>query len=122
MSVDTALHAALDPIFTSRVWANAFPQEPGTPAVPAVRFVVVSGDPTLDICAEDNEDTDDIRVQLDVIAATYAALKTIKAQVINAMKGLTPPAVRQPGGFEAFDDDVRAHRWSVDYVFSQSSA
>ena len=87
-----------------------------------MRFTVISENNFPDQCGSDDTDTDDVSVQIDVVAQTYDAMRTLKANVITRMAAATTPAVRQPGGGEVFDSATKTHRAILEYLFQPSSA
>jgi hypothetical protein len=117
--VGTVLKTALGSLVDGRVHALTFPQL-SAPVWPAIRFTVVADTPFADQCGSEDEETDDIRVQLDVVALAYDDMKTLKSAVIAAMANTTPGAERV-GGFETFDDDTKTNRAVIEYVFHPSS-
>lgn len=122
MNVGVTIKDVLDGLVDGRVYASTFPQEPNVPTWPAIRFTVVNATVFPDQCGSDDEATDDVQVQLDVVARTYDAMKALRLRVIDAMRDCATPAVRQQGGFETFDAATKTHRAVVDYVFQPSSS
>ncbi len=120
MNVGLVIKPALSALVGGRVHAATFPQEPLAPSWPAIRFTVVSDTPFPDQCGSEDEPTDDVRVQLDVVALTYDVMKTLKSSVIAAMASVTPGCERT-GGFETFDAETKTHRAMIEYVFHPSS-
>lgn len=121
MSPGTVIVALLSPLVSSRVYASTFPQEPEEPTWPAIRFTVVSVSPVVDQCSSADTDTDDTRVQIDVVSRDYDEMVSLKASVIAAMATSTPGAQREPGGFETFDAETKTHRAVLDFTFQPSS-
>ena len=122
MNVGATIKDVLDGLVAGRVYASTFPQEPNAPTWPAIRFTVVGAAVFADQCGSDDEATDDVQVQIDVVALTYDAMKALRLRVIDAMRDCATPAVRQPGGFETFDATTKTHRAVLDYVFQPSSS
>jgi hypothetical protein len=124
--ISAIIHSALGPLVGGRVYPNTFEQPntepPRLPTWPAVRYQFISSDPAADICGTAGEELDDVRVQIDVVAKTFGAMKTLKEQVITAMMVVAPPAQRQPGGIETYDAETKTHRAVLEYVFYPSSA
>jgi hypothetical protein len=119
------IHTILGPLVNNRVFPNTFPQtDTGQLNVkwPAIRYQFVSDGVTPDLCGTPNDELDDARVQLDIVAAGYGTMKELKRNVIAAMAGLSPPALRQSGGFETFDEETKTHRAVMDYVVYPSSS
>lgn len=122
MSPGVVIKDAIGDLVGGRVYANTFPQESASPTWPAVRFTVITETNFPDQCGSDDTATDDVSVQIDVVAQTYDAMRTLKANVITRMATATTPAVRQPGGGEEFDAPTKTHRAILEYLFQPSSA
>jgi hypothetical protein len=112
----------LGPLVAGRVYASVFPQEDTAPTWPAIRFTVVADTPFPDQCGSEDTDSDDTRVQIDIVADGYDEVLALKAAAIAALATSTPAALREPGGFETYDADTRTHRAVLDYTFQPSSA
>ena len=120
MSLESDIFAALSPLFDgARVYAVRFPQEPVRPAFPAARFTFISTAPVDDICGTDDE-TADVRVQVDVIDETFDGARAKRASVITAMHGLATPT-RMAGSRDDFDQDLKLYLCSVDFLVYPSS-
>lgn len=111
---------ALKSLVSNRCYPNTFPQPPKVPIWPAIRYTVISQEPVPDICGTDVGDTDDTRVQIDCVAASYGDAYALRQSVIAAMQLVAPPCLRD-GGFETYDSETKTHRMSVDYLFHPSS-
>lgn len=121
--IDATVYAALTSLFSGRVYPDTFVQKNGQlPALPACRYTRISGFNQSTICGSDDEDTDDTRVQLDIVAGTYDERETLVAQVITAMMNLDPPCYREGGVNREFDSETRNYRAFMDYIFAPSSA
>lgn len=122
--IEGVVFTALRSLVGDRCYPNTFEQPPDgrLPTWPAIRYSVISSESAVDICGTDNVDTDDTIVQLDIVAKTHGAAVTLRDQVITAMMGLSPPAVRQPGGFTAYDEVTKTYRITLDYLFAGSSS
>jgi hypothetical protein len=119
--IEGQVFTALRSLVNDRCYPSIFPQPEGVPpAWPAIRYSVISRVNPTDICGTDDVRTDDTRVQIDIVALTHGAVLSLQDQVITAMMGLTPPAVRE-GGFVTFDEETKTHRASLDYLFCASS-
>lgn len=115
--------SALRNLVNGRCWPNHFMQpDQGPPTWPAIRYTVIASEPTPDIEGTADVLLDDVRVQLDLVDRTYGGVATLRDEVIAVMETLSPPAVRQPSGFETFDVETKTHRVVLEYVFYQSSA
>lgn len=122
MNPGAVVVSLLSSLVSGRVYASTFPQEPEEPTWPAIRFTVVGVSPVVDQCSSADTDTDDTRVQIDVVSRDYDEMVSLKASVIAAMATSTPAAQREPGGFETFDADTKTHRAVLDFTFQPSSA
>ena len=121
--IDQTVRAALKGLFAGRVYPDTFLQKNGKlPTLPACRYTRVSGINFTDICGSDHEDTDNTRVQIDIIAGTYDERETLIADVITAMMGLDPPCYRSDGVNREFDQETRNYRAFIDFIFTPSSA
>lgn len=122
--IDAVVRAALKAVFNNAVYANAFPQtEAGTglSRLPAARFQIVSAVSAPTVCGTDDRETDDTRVQIDVVAGDWDALMAKVDETIAALLNTYPPCTRE-NYFTTFDVETRTHRASMDYVFYPSSA
>lgn len=121
MNVPQVIFQELRALVQDRVYPNTFPQGEPLPVWPAIRYTIVSEDPAGSLCGTNDEESDSIRVQFDIVAVTFAAMRTLKAQVIAALDNSDPPSVREPGGFETYDAETRTHRAVIDFTFHQST-
>lgn len=121
MSVPQVVYDRLRGLVGDRCFPSVFAQGNALPVWPAIRYTLISADPGASLCGTNDEETDDVRVQLDIVAVTYPAMRALKAAAIAALDGTDPPCSRQPGGFETFDAETRTHRAVVDFVFQQST-
>lgn len=121
--IDQLLASALGPLVASRAWPNRFaqPEDARAPRWPAIRWQLVSADPGGSLCGTTDEDTDQGRVQIDIVAEDFDDMKSLKRQVIAALSNTDPPCTRQPGGFETFDQETKTHRAVVDFLFHPST-
>ncbi len=120
-SVPQAIFTALRSLVADRIYPNEFPQGNPLPVWPAIRFTIIVGDPSPTLCGTGDEDGDDIIVFIDVVAATYPAMRSLKAQVITALQSTDPPCARESGGQEGPDGETKTHRVVMTYRFQQSS-
>lgn len=120
--IEGVVFTALRSLVGDRCYPNTFEQPPDArlPTWPAIRYTLISGDNAFDLCGTDDVGTDDTVVQLDLVAKTHGAVVTLRDQVITAMQGLTPPAVRL-SMFNEYDETTKTHRITMDYLFSGSS-
>jgi hypothetical protein len=120
MNAGLVINAALTALGIGPIHALTIPQEKQS-TLPAAVFHVISDTPFPDQCGSDDEASDDVRVQIDIYAATYDGMKALKSHLIVLM-GATDPGCERVGGFETYDVDLKAHRASVDFMFHPSSA
>jgi len=130
--IEGLIYTALRSLVNDRCYPNAFPQEaispPGTttpvlvsPTWPVIVYQIISSVNEPTICGTDGFATDDTRVQIDVVAKTYGAMRALCEQVIAALESTDPPCTRQ--GFFTFKDNVtNTHQGTIDFVFYASSA
>lgn len=123
MNPGVIIKTALGPLVGDRVYANTFPQQNIAPTWPSIRFTVVGGEVFPDLCGSEVSETDDVRVQLDVVALEYDQMRTLVQQVISAMGMITdPPARRSLPTTETFDAGTKTHRAIIEYSFHPSSS
>lgn len=122
--IEGVVFTALRSLVSDRCYPNTFEQPPDgrLPTWPAIRYTVIASTPTPDICGTDDVLTDDVLVQLDIVAKTHGAALSLRDQVITAMMGLSPPAVRNGSGFTDYDLTTKTYRITLDYLFAGSSA
>ena len=121
MSVSTVIYTALQGLVSTRCYPNEFPQRDGSlPTWPAIRYTIVSEFAPPSQCGTNDESTDDTSVQIDVVAKDYAAMRTLKGQVITALQSTDPPCARD-GGQELWDAETKTHRAVLFYTFQASS-
>lgn len=120
--IDVAVRSALKTIFGGRVYPDTFMQRDGSlSALPACRYTRISGENFVTNCGSDDEATDNVRVQIDVIAGDYDSRETLIAQVITAMMSTDPPCYRDGGVIRTFDEETRNYRALMDFIFTPSS-
>jgi hypothetical protein len=118
MNIEETLKLALGGLVGGRIYPTIFPQAPATPVWPAIRYVRVSTSVFEDLCGEGDDDSHDVRVQLDIVAEGFVAARTLRDQVRIAMKSV---AVLASGEFQDFDPETKTHRRTLDYIFYESS-
>lgn len=118
-----ALHALLAPLVGGRVYPVMFPQEP-LPTWPAIRYTPVGGTVWPDVCGSGDGAEDDVRVQIDCVAETYLAARTLNQQVRAALAGWSagPPAVADGPPLFDFDPETRTHRAIQTFTLYPSSS
>jgi hypothetical protein len=123
MSLPDTIFTALGPLVGDRCYPTVFPLRNGAlPEWPAIRYSLVSEDASATICGTGEDDeTDDVRVQIDAVDRTYSGMRTLKASIRAAMNAITEPPCRHDGGLEMFDDETKTHRAMMQYVFTPSS-
>lgn len=125
MTIEADLDTALGALVGSRIYGGTFPQpqQPNNrPVWPAIRRTL-TGIPDADLCGDGGDDASDFRLQLDLVvmeAAGYSAARTLRTQVMAAMRTFTPPAVWD-GELYDFDEETRTHRWILFYRLHPSS-
>lgn len=121
MNVGATLKTVLGTLVAGRITPNTFPQEPLTPTWPAIRYTVISRDADIDIEGTDDGEADDIRVQLDLVAKSYEAARSLRNDVVARLIDLTPPCARV-GEFETYDVETKTHRVVIDVLFAPSTS
>jgi len=121
MSIENDLFTALKTLVGNRVAPNEFPQPPIVPVWPAIRYTFVDNIPEHDICGDGDDTTATPRIQLDVVATTYAAARALRLQVMAAMRSFTPPAMLEnSSGF--YDEETKTQREVLQYTIHGSSS
>jgi hypothetical protein len=115
------IRAAIGSLVGNRYYANHFPQEGGGPTWPAIRGTIVSRDNALDQCGAGEDEEEDARLQIDICSRSYDEADALRTAVGTALAALNPPWIRQPGGFETFDEEAKVHRMTRDWVLYRSS-
>ena len=121
MMQSEALHAVLAPLVAGRCFPVVFPQEP-LPTWPAIRYTPVGGTVHPDACGGGDGAEDDVRVQIDAVALTYAAARDLMNQVRAAMMTFNPPAVSDGPALFDYDADTKTHRAIQDFTLYPSSS
>lgn len=121
MNVGETLKTALGGLVGSRVYPNKFPQPPAAPVWPAIRYTVISREPDQTIDGTDDGESDDIRVQLDIVAIDYATAKSLRDQAWAALSALSTPCVRI-GENELADVETKTQRFILDIQFHPSTS
>ena len=120
MSVESEVFDALKGLVANRCYPDAFPLTPPTPAWPAIRYSLVSEVPAPMLCGDTELEANTTRIQLDLVATTAAAVRSLRDSVIGAMAALATPAIRE-GGFSGYDAETKTYRLSMDYALYESS-
>lgn len=116
-----AMHTALSALVAGRVWPVMFPQSP-LPTWPAIRYTPIGGDTNPDACGSGDGTLDDVQVQIDAVAETYAAARLLNQQIRAVMMDFTPPAVADGAALFDFDPELRVHRAVQTFTLYPSSA
>lgn len=116
-----ALHTLLAPLVGGRCYPVMFPLQP-LPEWPAIRYTPVGGTTYADACGAGDGTADDVRVQIDAVAATYAGAVQLAAQVRSALMAFVPPAVADGPAVFQYDAETRTHRAVQDFTFYPSSS
>ena len=122
--ISELLYQLLRGFVADRCYPVQFPQPSGNspPVWPAIRYTIISAEPAASLCGTNDGTSDDVTVRIDVVAATYAAMQTLRDLVIATIADTDPPNSRQPGGFETYDAETKTHRAVLEYLFQQSTA
>jgi hypothetical protein len=96
------------------------PSSGALPTWPAIRYEFISEVRPIAICGHGDEDTEDIRVQLDVVDKTFVAMRALRNEVIAAMRSYPKPATFQDGA-AGYDAETKTYRARIDYLIHQSS-
>jgi hypothetical protein len=121
MTIEVDLFAELRSLTSGRVYPNVFPQPlSGTYVWPAIRYSLVSSVPIEDLCGDGDDQTAEVRVQIDVVATTYSAMRALRLQVLGKMVSFPTPA-RLDLSMDDYDDETKTHRAILQYMISGSS-
>jgi len=120
MSVEADIFTALQSLVGKRVAPVIFPQAPVVPTWPAIRYSFIDSVPIVDACGDGDDDTAEIRLQLDVVATTFSAARSLRLQVMAAMAVFDPPATLQSSTSD-FDAETKTYREILDYMLHGST-
>ncbi len=120
MNVAAHVNGLLSALVGGRCYPNKFPQQ-ATPTWPAIRFTVVGREIDQVLDGTDEGESDDIRVQVDFVAAGYEAARTLRDLGVAAMLASATPCVRV-SEFETFDAETKTDRFVVDFQFHPSTS
>jgi hypothetical protein len=109
MTIESQIFDALKSLVNNKVYPIVIPQKATMPAVVYNRIAtnaqnVLAGGATID----------QIRFQVDTYATTFAAARTLAAQVRLAMEGAIFKATLQ-SELDFFEDEINYYRISQDY-------
>lgn len=120
MSIENSIYSALKSLVGNRVSPVTFPQPPAVPVWPAIRYTIISDVPFNDLCDDSDDETPEKRIQLDIVASTFTAVRALRLQVRAAMKMFDPPCLLENTSSE-FDAETKTYREIMDYSFHASS-
>ncbi len=120
MTIEASLFTALGPLVANRVYPVTFPLTGSPPVWPAIRYSFISVTPSITICGDGGDETADTRIQIDIVATTFSAVRALRSQVMTAMLTFSPPAVFE-NSFSSYDPETKTFREQVDFVTYASS-
>jgi hypothetical protein len=120
MTLEADLFTALTSIVDGRVFPENFPQEDYRPIWPAIRYSLVSVTEPIALCGDTQDEAPDTRVQLDLVAPTFAEARALRLEILTAMAAFLPPAIKE-NDFSGFDHTTKTYRVTLDYVVYKSS-
>lgn len=120
MLLEDLLFGALKSLVGNRVAPVIFPQPPAVPTWPAIRYSI-DANPIIDICGDGDDSTADVSVQLDVVAKEFAQVRSLRLQVLSAMRTFAPPATLQFSTGE-YDEETKTFREILRYNIHGSSS
>jgi hypothetical protein len=120
VTIEASLYTTLAPLVSNRVYPVTFPLTGAVPVWPAIRYSIISVTPSVTICGDGGDETADTRIQLDIVAQTFSAVRALRLQVMTAMLTFAPPAVFE-NSFSSYDAETKTFREQVDYVTYASS-
>jgi hypothetical protein len=71
--------------------------------------------PSVTICGDGGDATADTRIQIDIVATTFSAVRALRLQVMTAMQAFIPIAVFE-NSFSNWDAETKTYREQLDYV------
>jgi hypothetical protein len=120
VTIEASLFTALGSLVSNRVYPITFPLTGAVPVWPAIRYSFISVTPSITICGDGGDETADTRIQIDIVATTFSAVRTLRSQVMTAMLTFSPPAVFE-NSFSSYDEQTKTFREQVDFVTYASS-
>ena len=120
MAYEQTIFAALSALTApGKVWPATIPQQF---TYPAIRYTVTSGVPFASLCEQPDEETDEIHIQLDLVARTHPEALALMRQVRAAMDALTdPPTILDDWAGPDFDAETKSYTVRMDYSLHGSS-
>lgn len=119
MNPHPILRAILDSL--APYYPNKLPQVTTAPVWPMIRGTVIGRSNAIDACGAGEESEEDITVQLDFFAKTYNETTALRSAARALLAAASPPWIKQPGGFEDFDEDAKVERASAEWTLYQST-
>jgi hypothetical protein len=120
VTIEASLFTALGSLVSNRVYPITFPLTGAVPVWPAIRYSFISVTPSITICGDGGDETADTRIQIDIVATTFSAVRTLRSQVMTAMLTFSPPAVFE-NSFSSYDEQTKTFREQIDFVTYASS-
>lgn len=127
MTLEADLFTALKNLVGNRVAPVTFPQAPNRPSWPAIRYTLISTVPVVDLCGDGDDRTAETRIQLDVVAESYIAVRTLRLQVMAAMAALYvdvstgEQTTILENSLSEYDSETKTFREILDYTIHGSS-
>lgn len=117
MSLETDLFDALGPLVSQRAYPATFPQGCDWPAI---RYTIFTT-PDVTVCGSSDDTGSQHRVQVDVVADTFDAMRTLRLAVLAELEAFTLPSVCE---FDehTYDDDAKVHRAILTFLIQPSTA
>ena len=122
MNIGDDLFDTLKGLVANRVRPDHFPQAPATPIWPAIRYQIISGQNFATINDDGTYETDDVRIQIWLVASSSRAREVLWEEVRAAMKTFYPPAWLQGPPTSESNADAKTYAYTVDYIVHGSSA
>lgn len=120
MTIEQQLFTALRGLVNDRVYPVIFQQPDGTlPPWPSIRYSMTNT-PIEDLCGDGDDETSDVSVQIDAVAETHGAMRTLRLAVMAAMRSLPTPA-RLQVDLDDFDEETKTYRAILRYEVGGSS-
>jgi len=120
VTIEASIFTALGSLVGNRVYPVTFPLTGSPPVWPAIRYSIISVTPSVTICGDGGDETADTRIQFDIVATTFSAVRALRQQLMTAMQTFAPPAVFE-NSFSSYDEQTKTFREQVDYVTYASS-
>lgn len=119
MTLEESLFTTFGPLVGNRFAPVVFPQPPAVPTWPAIRCTV-SRTSIPDQCGVGDEDTGNVRVQLDVVASTFDQAKQLARQVKATAELHDPPLIIEFENSD-YDEETRTFREIQQYSVHAST-